>query len=298
MSDQLTSDSRLLIYASEQYLLPADKVESRRLDAQHRMITTLYEGKLSVAPTKLASGDRVLESAAGTGIWALEFFDKNSADGIILDVECIDISSAQFPTGHPPQLHFSVHSVVNLPNPEWSNQFAYAHQRLLVFAMNSSLWRSAVSELFRVIKPGGWLELFEMEAQNLPSWSVGPNSARLATLIQALLGAKGIIGDLSVYLPGILGKAGFVNVKCEPRCVSIGGEATTGDRASARGYSSELWRGIWRGTKGPVIESRGYGVVETVEEYDALVEASVCEWRASKETYMTYYIILAQKPGI
>ncbi|KAJ3820987.1 hypothetical protein F5880DRAFT_1486967 [Lentinula raphanica] len=297
MSDQHTSE-RLLIYASEQYLLPADKVESRRLDAQHRFITTLFEGKLSTAPTNLTTGDRVLESAAGTGIWALEFFEENRADGVILDIECIDISSAQFPANHPPELHFSIHSIVNLPNPNWSDIFAYAHQRLLLFAMNESLWRLAVSELFRVIRPGGWVELVEIDL-DLDGWSVlGPDTARLMSLGTALFDAKGVIGDLSVYAPGTLKDAGFVEVRCEPRRVLIGGEAIhVHEFPTALTYSSELWREVWMGMKGPVVEAGGYGIIENVEEYEALVEASARECRfASKQQYVNFHTIMAQKP--
>ncbi|KAJ3992331.1 hypothetical protein F5050DRAFT_1857440 [Lentinula boryana] len=293
----MNDESSQRYYASKQYLLPADNVETKRLDTQHDMITNVFGGRLSMAPTTLITGDRVLESAAGSGIWALEFFEKNCADGIIPNIECIDISSAQFPTTHPPQIHFSVNSVVDLPNPEWSDTFAYAHQRLLVAAMNDSLWRSAVSELFRVIRPDGWVELVEIEAQDFSSWSVGPNSTKLASLINAMYGAKGVIGDLSVYLPAVLKEAGFTDVKCEKRRASIGGEAdaTPHKVTDVQGYSSGMWRELWMGMKGPAVEAGGYGIVETAQEYEALVESSVVEWKASKEAYTTFFAILAHK---
>ncbi|GAW02522.1 hypothetical protein LENED_004184 [Lentinula edodes] len=282
-------------YASKQYLLPADNVETQRLNTQHNMIINAFGSKLSMAPTNLTTGDRVLESAAGSGeliiihsamikrldsligIWALEFFEKNRAEGVTLDIECIDISSAQFPSTHPPEIHFSVNSIVNLPNPDWTDTFSFAHQRLLVAAMNNTLWRSAVAELFRVIKPGGWVELVEIEAQDFSSWSVGPNSTKLASLINALYGGKGVIGDLSVYLPVILKEAGFVNVQCDPRRVTIGGEV---DATPHKGTE----------VKG------GYGVVDTVEEYEALVRGTEVKLKNSKEAYTTFFAILARKP--
>ncbi|KAJ4475521.1 hypothetical protein J3R30DRAFT_562111 [Lentinula aciculospora] len=259
------------------------------------MIVNAFEGKLSVAPINLTTGDRILESAAGSGIWALEFLEKKRSEGIILDVQCIDISSAQFPSIHPPELHFSVNSVVNLPNPEWNDSFSYAHQRLLVAAMNDSLWRSAAASLFRVVKHGGWVELVEIEAQDFTSWSVGPNSTKLAGLINKLYGAKGVIGDLSVYLPKILKEVGFVDVSCEERRVSIGGEGDSNlhNVTQVKGYDSQMWKTLWLGMKGPVEESGGYGVVETVNEYEMLVENSAREWETSKEAYTTFFAILA-----
>ncbi|KAJ3710861.1 hypothetical protein C8R42DRAFT_729073 [Lentinula raphanica] len=284
-------------YASKQYLLPADNAETRRLDAQHKMITSVFGG-LSMAPIKLTNGDRVLESAAGSGIWALEFFEKNCTDGITLAIECIDISSAQFPANHPPQVHFSVNSVVNLPNPEWSDTFSYAHQRLLVAAMNDSRWRSAVPELFRVLRPGGWVELIEIEAQDFTSWSVGPNSTKLAGLVNGLYGDKGIVGDLGAYLPVVLKEAGFVGVRCEARRASIGGDAddTPHKVTDTKGYGSDMWRDLWMGIKGPVAAAGFYGMVANMEEYEALVEASAHEWKHSKEAYTTFYAILGRKP--
>ncbi|KAJ3869612.1 hypothetical protein EV359DRAFT_59716 [Lentinula novae-zelandiae] len=288
-------------YALTQYLLPADDVETRRLNAQHNIITNAFGGKLSVAPTNLATGDRVLESAAGSGIWALEFFETNRADGITLDIECIDISSEQFPTTHPLEIKFSVNSVVNLPNPEWTERFSFAHQRLLVAAMNNSLWHLAVAELFRVVKPGAWVELVEIEAQGFGSWSVGPHSTKLAFLINTMYDKRGVIGDLSVYLPLILKEAGFVDIKCEARHAPIGGEADAAAPhkfTQVKGFDSEMWRELWKGMKVPVIEAGGYGIVKTVEEYDSLVQGSAAEWKTSNEAYTTFYAILARKPSI
>ncbi|KAJ4475523.1 hypothetical protein J3R30DRAFT_3405800 [Lentinula aciculospora] len=285
-------------YASKQYPLPADSAETKRLNAQHRMIINAFEGRHSIAPMSLVTGDRILESAAGSGIWALEFFDKNQSKDIILDMQCIDISSTQFPSTHPPGMHFSVNSIVDLPNPEWSDTFSYAHQRLLVTAMNDSLWRSAVSELYRVLKPGGWVELLEAEAQELTTWSVGPNSAKVAVLVKALLGANGVIGNLPVYLPQLLKEAGFVDVSCEERRLSVGGEACPDAHkiAHVKGYDSEMWRNLWLGVKGPMGESGGFGVIKTAEEYEELLRAAEGEWRTSKEAYTIFYAILARKP--
>ncbi|KAJ3728970.1 hypothetical protein DFJ43DRAFT_1191458 [Lentinula guzmanii] len=260
-------------YASKQYLLPADNIETNRVNAQHNIVNNALNGRLHVAPTSLTTGDRVLESAAGSGIWALEFFEQNRADGIVLDIESIDISSAQFPCAHPPQIHFSVNSIVNLPN-EWDNVFVFAHQRLLVLALNDCLWHSAVSELLRVIRPGGWVELVEIEARDFRSWSVGRNSTKLASLINGLYDETTVIGNLSVYLPEVLKNAGFVYVVCETKYVPIGGEEddTPHQVTDIKGYSSELWREVWMGMEGPVMEVGK--AVKTVEEYKALVQDS------------------------
>ncbi|KAJ3862966.1 hypothetical protein EV359DRAFT_82827 [Lentinula novae-zelandiae] len=255
-------------YASKQYLLPADNVETQRLNTHHNVIVNAFGSKLSVAPTNLTTGDRVLESAAGSGIWALEFFEKNRAEG-----------RSSLPPIHPKSTSLSTSLSISLILTGLtrfpSDTFSFAHQRLLVAAMNDTLWHAAVAELFRVVKPGGWVELVEIEAQDFSSWSVGPNSTKLASLINALYGGKGVSGDLSVYLPVILKEAGLLRVK---------------------GYGSDMWRDLWMGMMGPVIEAGGYGVVDTVEEYEALVRGTEVELKNSQKGCTTFFAILARKP--
>ncbi|KAJ4465077.1 hypothetical protein J3R30DRAFT_2951639 [Lentinula aciculospora] len=318
-STEHSSSKSQRYYASiGQYLLPADEVETQRLNKQHDIIVRAFEHRLVIAPVNLQSGDPVLESAAGSGIWALKFFENIRADGVIVDMECIDISSKQFPATHPPQMHFSENSITKLPNPEWNNRFSYIHQRLLIGAMNDTLWRSAVAEIFRVLKPGGWVELLEIDFKLL-RWGVGPHSKRLAGLIRDMCAGRGVIVDLNVYLPALLKGAGFLEVQCLPRRVQIGGEkvdqsvsrsdSVEGDLDRAglenggsdeavlkNGYSTEEWRDLCLGFKGPIMQGGGYDVVKTGEEYDSLLESSSLEWKNSKEAETSFYAILARKP--
>ncbi|KIK57594.1 hypothetical protein GYMLUDRAFT_172720 [Collybiopsis luxurians FD-317 M1] len=274
-------------YASQQYLLPADELETTRLNLQHEVLTRAFDNKLSLAPLDLQAGNMVLESAAGTGVWALEFLEQNRQNGVILDIECIDICDKQFPATYPTDIHFSLHSVADLP-AEWTGTFSYTHQRLLVAAMNDSLWRKATSELFRVLLPGGWVELIEQDGTNF-SFGVGPCSKRLVSLINAMYAEKGVVGDLGVYLPQLLEEIGFVDVRCEPRRLTIG-------QSGENGYRSGEWRNIWKGMKQPLVNAGGYGFVQTEEEYEELLEGATREWDNSNEACTTFYTILARKP--
>ncbi|KIK66232.1 hypothetical protein GYMLUDRAFT_157580 [Collybiopsis luxurians FD-317 M1] len=276
-------------YASKQYLLPADETETSRLNKQHRVITRAFDNRLSLAPLDLRTGDRVLESGAGTGIWALELAEdhQNQKEGTVLDIECVDISDKQFPQSHPPNIHFSVHSVISLP-AEWSGTFAYAHQRFLITAMNDARWRQAIRELFRVLLSGGWVELVDHDGTNV-SFGVGPCSKRLVSLINAMYAEKGVVGDLGVYLPQLLEEIGFVDVWCEPRCLRIG-------KPGENGYPSGDWRNVWKGMKQPLMNAGGYGIVQTEEEYEGLLEGAALEWDNSNEACTTFYTIQARKP--
>ncbi|KIK55605.1 hypothetical protein GYMLUDRAFT_1018065 [Collybiopsis luxurians FD-317 M1] len=204
-------------YASDQYVLPADAEETARLNEQHRFVVQCFGNQLSLAPLDLKSGDRVLESAAGSGGY---IHAQNKHKGIILDVEGIDISDKQFPRSHPDNIHFSLHSVADLPF-EWSGTFVYAHQRLMVPALSESLWRKAASELFRVLGPGGWFELVEIEMKSFRNLEVGPYWKKLRSLILTLYAKKGLIVDSEAYHPLLLKEAGFVDIRFDSRRLLI-----------------------------------------------------------------------------
>ncbi|KAJ4487689.1 hypothetical protein J3R30DRAFT_3400392 [Lentinula aciculospora] len=152
-----------------------------------------------------------------------------------------------------------------------TDTFSYIHQRLSVFAMNDSLWCSAIAELFRVVQPGGWIELLEAEASQDSEWSIGPHSRQL---------------------------------QCVTRRVSIGGESTPSveenkgeGNMKRKGYSSEEWWDLWMGVKDPVVDGGGYGFVKTREEYQTLLDAAFLEWKNSTEANFTLHVFLARKPS-
>ncbi|KIK61297.1 hypothetical protein GYMLUDRAFT_42873 [Collybiopsis luxurians FD-317 M1] len=274
-------------YASEQYYLPADKAETARLNLQHPVVVKAFENRLSLVPLNLKSDDRVLESGAGTGIWALEFFEENRKKGIMFDMECIDISDRQFPQNYPSSIHFSLHSVTGLP-AEWSARFAYAHQRFLIAAMNDTLWRKAVSELFRVLVPGGWVELVEADANDTRN-DVGPSSSKLQSILVNMHKEKGVVRNLGTYLPSLLEQAGFVDVQCEVRRSPIG-------QSEDAGLRGDVWAEFWKGLKRGVVNAGGYNIVKSGEEYEDLVNEATIEWNTSNKAYNTYCTILGKKP--
>ncbi|KAF9065748.1 hypothetical protein BDP27DRAFT_1424490 [Rhodocollybia butyracea] len=253
-------------YASSNYLLPADSAETERLNLQHRILTKAFEDRLVLAPITLRSNDRVLESGAGTGIWAQEFSAFHSQNNVLLDIECIDISDKQFPHEYPSNIHFSIRSVIDLPQ-EWQNSFSYVHQRLLVAAMNDSRWNTAIDQLYNVLKPGAWIELVEVEAN-------GRGYERLG-----------------LYLPKLLAKKGFVDIHCEGREIPIR-ESVDNDGLNR----SKQWHDMFKGMKTPVLTGGGFGIVGSEEEFDQLLEGSLKEWNESDNAHTTYYAIVARKP--
>ena len=138
------------------YLLPKDAEEEARLNFQHYALSHAL-GNHYVAPlgptTRL-----ILEVGAGTGIWAAEMarlFPQAEVIGI-------DLDPALFKTQFPQNCLLRVGNVLTgLPFPD--GIFSFTHQRLLVAAIPAEKWPGVVHELVRVTRPGGWIELVEVE---------------------------------------------------------------------------------------------------------------------------------------
>ena len=61
----------------------------------------------------------------------------------------------------PNNCTFDTASVLEpLPYPD--NHFDFIHQRLLVAAIPQDSWQSVVDSFFRVLNPGGWIEMMEI----------------------------------------------------------------------------------------------------------------------------------------
>ncbi|KAF5381505.1 hypothetical protein D9757_008179 [Collybiopsis confluens] len=301
-------------YADKEYLLPNDRPESARLNVQHRAMVKGFGGLALAQFADLHDGDRVLESGAGTGIWALEFSKQIIQQyNVTLDIQAIDISDKQFPRSlsssesrGPPNIHFSIHSVLDLPS-EWTATFSYAHQRLLILAMSDSRWYQSLSELFRVLRPGGYLELVEPQGKH-SLFAVGPFSKRLADLIQKMYVEKGVVTELGEYLPRVLGEIGFVDVRVETRRFGIGivrrgdhhrRSLSSDEREDDGGsrYSGEEWRDLWEGLKEPIVAGGGYGFLKTEREYAEILDGAMEEWNEKPdEGYAHFYTIVARKP--
>lgn len=110
--------------------------------------------------TKLNKGIHVLDSGSGPGCWSLEMakeFPKSTFQAVDMAPYDLVVSQDKLPGN----FKFTVGNLLEgLPFED--NTFDYVYQRLLFLGLNNEGWVKVLSELFRVLKPGGYIELLEV----------------------------------------------------------------------------------------------------------------------------------------
>ncbi|CAI2185454.1 6682_t:CDS:2, partial [Funneliformis geosporum] len=155
------------------YLLPNDDEELDRLHLQHYMMRYIWNSNYNAPVDDLLQKEdaKVLDLGCGAGSWLFELateFPSVSFTGM-------DISPVIPSTIKPRNISFVRGNVLEgLPFDD--NTFDFVHQRFLVAAIPLNDWQNLVNELVRVLKPGGYLELMEMDVEFKP---LGPSAKLL-----------------------------------------------------------------------------------------------------------------------
>ncbi|KAF9451183.1 S-adenosyl-L-methionine-dependent methyltransferase [Macrolepiota fuliginosa MF-IS2] len=242
------------------------------LTKQDALINRTF-GRLVHAPIALTSQDFVLESAAGTGTWLLELVKQapQTAQFVGIDIESHLFSN---PTALPPNVSFRVQSVLNLPD-EWTGKFTF--------------WPQAFRGIFRALKPGGWLQLEEND-----NWAAGPVMDTFRSIMVKLGESRNINlwPDVVPTLKGYLEECGFVDVRIDRRRTPIG---PWGGR-DGRDMKDNLL-GLFRGIRAPVLARGGFGIVNSEEMYDDMMNRAEFEMDSASGAACWWVMICARKPG-
>ncbi|KAG7441924.1 S-adenosyl-L-methionine-dependent methyltransferase [Guyanagaster necrorhizus] len=269
-------------FPGSKYVLPADAAEHERLLLQHKVLNRAFQNRLVLAPVNLDKAQFVLDSGTGAGVWLTDLSLRISPSSIL---HGIDIEGRLFPSGPAGIVSFSINSVTNLP-PEWSGRFDLVHQRLLLAALTNVEWPKAVEEMFKALRPGGWIQLGEAGP-----WHAGENNAKLVELIRTLFVSRGLLLDIANDLPNLLKEAGFINIVIQAQDIPLG--AWAGEEGCE---GRDNFMGVFRGMKTPILRSGGLGIVDSEAALDKIYDAAEQEWNEHHGATLTFYIAYAQKP--
>ncbi|KAJ3564438.1 hypothetical protein NP233_g8294 [Leucocoprinus birnbaumii] len=263
-----------------------------RLKVQHEVIRRTLGNVLIHVPLDMTAGNvAILESGTGSGIWLLDLARTIPAN---IELVGIDIESKLLPPDNliPPNATFQVNSILDLPR-EWTGRFSLVHQRLLFAALTQEQWAKALSNMYRALKPGGWIQLFEGDKQS----KSGPMMRQFAQLWSKMLELRGIQGIWprgSKTYKRLVTDAGFVDIQVRWYETPIGKWAGQ-DGVDMR----ENFVGFMKAVRSLTIENGGFGIIRGgAEGYDRWMQNVVKEVdEGITEPQLRWMMICARKPS-
>lgn len=198
-----------------------------------------------------------------------------------------DISSKHFPDDIPENVHLLTASVTSLPGV-WTEQFSFVNQRLLCFGLLASEWPVALSEIYRVLKPGGYVQFVDMDF-SAKALNGGTHTNRFLDLFVELMKKRSFIHDCSSRLKSLVEKAGFIDIISEKKYLPMG---------KAWGKVGEIGKDIFlTGSGSLAIAMQASSLVSSESEVYTLIKESKEELDSADDGMLLVgHVVCARKP--
>jgi SAM-dependent methyltransferase len=256
-------------------VLPKDFPEHNRLDFQHYLLYAVL-GTHAAAPVEKQIR-HILDVATGTGRWAHEMARTfPNAQVIGLDME-EPVNPIEGPDNY---IFLQGNLFAGLPFPD--HTFEYVHQRFLVLALPAKQWPFIISELVRVTRPGGYVELVEGGGNFLHS---GPTTTQLKQWWDVASRMNGIDVSLMAQLPLLLRNGGLHAIRYQTYRVPVGEAGGRVGKMLQQDILASL-----PGLKSFICKNASV----SPEHFDRLVTALPGEWKTMKTCY-DYSLAYGQK---
>ncbi|KAI8802552.1 S-adenosyl-L-methionine-dependent methyltransferase [Cladochytrium replicatum] len=220
--------------AEECSLCTPNITEGGRLNLQHHLFREMFGGPnhSGVTEEQLKKGLTVLDIGCGTGIWLAEM-QRDFPNGKYYGVDIVTTAWAEtFKDLSSDSISLSQGNVLErLPFED--NTFDYVHQQMLVLGVPAEKWPHVVSEICRVVKPGGVVDLVEISAVLSSHEPQNKREIEMWEILVKLFSARGINLRITENLAGFVKNEGrFGQVVEHQKEAPVGWGGTVG----------ELWR--------------------------------------------------------
>ncbi|HTI15326.1 MAG TPA: class I SAM-dependent methyltransferase [Dictyobacter sp.] len=156
----------------EEYVIDPDAVELERLKEQGRLVTKALP---ELSQLKLEKGQRVLDIACGAGEWAVNVAWMNpdvEVIGIDINASAIAYANDQSKLRGCTNIEFRVMDIYK-PLEFEDESCDYINMRFVVGVLPGDYWSTLLTEIKRILVPGGKLRLIESEYSSVagaPNW--------------------------------------------------------------------------------------------------------------------------------
>ncbi|KAK1593813.1 TAM domain methyltransferase [Colletotrichum navitas] len=274
-------------YREGRYMVPNDELEQDREDMKHALVVNICGGALHSAPLK--HPQKILDIGTGTGIWAVEMGDLYPE----ADITGIDLSPIQ-PDFVPPNVHF----LVDDAEVEWvypDDSFDYIHMRHMAAFFKD--WPKVLSQAYRVLKPGGWIEFQDLcwrmacdDGTMAPDYS----PAKMISFIEEGMATWGFELLSAERLPERLKAAGFVSQVHNVKKIPLGAWPKDEELKTIGSYTRAI---LYDGLQGITMRPMTKGLDWTHSEVEIfLVGVRKDLMKTSSHVYTYYHTALGQKP--
>ncbi|KAH9219821.1 hypothetical protein DL95DRAFT_433585 [Leptodontidium sp. 2 PMI_412] len=259
----------------------SDEQEIHRLTIQHEVTKSAFPS-LILAPIDLSQPClKILDSATADGLWL-----RDIQSLVATPHSCIgtDINPNVFPASPTEDIAFQVQDITKPWPAELAGEFSLVHSRNGLAGCGAFPVSEAVKNLVGLLKPGGWIQIEEMDFQRVKD--IPGALHELADLLDAMFSAVGAHWGYASQLEEWLVEAGLVDVEVKVIDVPYGKACVDGDIAKKSVYAFVLGaKAVCIGAKALQVQGFTNDQLETLPERlgKYLVEVGakgpmVCVW--------------------
>ncbi|RUP46821.1 S-adenosyl-L-methionine-dependent methyltransferase [Jimgerdemannia flammicorona] len=245
---------------------------------QHYMVKFVFDGNYEPQVKGVLKKDaRILDVACGSATWILEMATEFPE----CEFHGIDISPI-FPLEiKPVNTNFTVANVLE-GIPYSDNHFDLVSMRMTIWCWNDDYWPAILAEMYRVVKPGGYVQLLEPDDT---LWRVEPEKQEVWKRWNRWHTNIGRDVHIGRRIYKFIQASGFESVQRRYMSTPCNWGGPVGQ------LCRETWTGLMMASAPRIARLIGYSEKEFEAECNAVVEYS-----KSVQGYFNFHVATGRKP--